>query len=188
KCQVMLRGLVPVLEKHHSVRILDEGLVAAVKFSHRYLADRQLPDKAVSVLDTACARLALGQNATPPAIEDTIRQIDDCTVQRRILERESALGADHAEGLAALAKHQAAMETRLAELQERWEKERDLVGKIREVRGKLEAAAAVAGEETAQPVAADGDALRVELSALNTELEQLQGETPLMRVCVDSQI
>jgi len=196
KCQVMLRGLVPVLEKHHSVRILDEGLVAAVKFSHRYLADRQLPDKAVSVLDTACARLALGQNATPPAIEDTIRQIDDCTVQRRILERESALGADHAEGLAALAKHQAAMETRLAELQERWEKERDLVGKIREVRGKLEAAPAAApppapaaaGEETAQPVAADGDALRVELSALNTELEQLQGETPLMRVCVDSQI
>jgi len=196
KCQVMLRGLVPVLEKHHSVRILDEGLVAAVKFSHRYLADRQLPDKAVSVLDTACARLALGQNATPPAIEDTIRQIDDCTVQTRILERESALGADHAEGLAALAKHQAAMETRLAELQERWEKERDLVGKIREVRGKLEAAPAAApppapaaaGEETAQPVAADGDALRVELSALNTELEQLQGETPLMRVCVDSQI
>ena len=196
KCQVMLRGLVPVLEKHHSVRILDEGLVAAVKFSHRYLADRQLPDKAVSVLDTACARLALGQNATPPAIEDTIRQIDDCTVQTRILERESALGADHAEGLAALAKHQAAMETRLAELQARWEKERDLVGKIREVRGKLEAAPAAApptapaaaGEETAQPVAADGDALRVELSALNTELEQLQGETPLMRVCVDSQI
>src|ERR1035437_5947366 len=196
KCQVMLRGLVPVLEKHHSVRILEEGLVAAVKFSHRYLADRQLPDKAVSVLDTACARLALGQNATPPAIEDTIRQIDDCTVQTRILERESALGADHAEGLAALAKHQAAMETRLAELQERWEKERDLVGKIREVRGKLEAAPApapppapaAAGEETAQPVAADGDALRVELSALNTELEQLQGETPLMRVCVDSQI
>ncbi len=108
KCQVMLRGLVPVLEKHHNVRILDEGLVAAVKFSHRYLADRQLPDKAVSVLDTACARLALGQNATPPAIEDATRQIDDCAVQTRILEREAALGADHAEGLAALAKQKAA--------------------------------------------------------------------------------
>ena len=73
KCQVMLRGVVPVLEKHHNVRILDEGLAAAVKFSHRYLPDRQLPDKAVSVLDTACARLALGQNATPPAIEDATR-------------------------------------------------------------------------------------------------------------------
>jgi type VI secretion system protein VasG len=207
KCQVMLRGLVPVLEKHHNVRILDEGLVAAVKFSHRYLPDRQLPDKAVSVLDTACARLALGQNATPPAIEDTIRQIDDCTVQTRILERESALGADHAEGLAALAKHLAAMETRLAELQARWEKERDLVGKIREIRGKLEEAAgapvppatpAGAAEGPAAAVApaaasevqaaADPDALRLELAGLNADLEQLQGETPLMRVCVDGQI
>jgi type VI secretion system protein VasG len=197
KCQVMLRGLVPVLEKHHNVRILDEGLVAAVKFSHRYLPDRQLPDKAVSVLDTACARLALGQNATPPALEDAIRQIDDCTVQTRILERESALGADHSEGLAALAKHKAAMESRLAELQARWEKERDLVGKIRDVRGKLETAtgapvaqatAAGSAEAPAAQGAADPDALRAELAGLNTELEQLQGETPLMRVCVDGQI
>ena len=210
QCQVMLRGLIPVLEKHHNVRILDEGLVAAVKFSHRYLPDRQLPDKAVSVLDTACARLALGQNATPSAVEDTIRQIDDCIVQARILERESALGADHAEGLAALVTRKAALEASLAELQARWEKERDLVGKIREVRGKLEAAAtaapaaaeaaigalvAAAGAtaETAapapaQPAVGDADALRAELSTLNTELEQLQGETPLMRVCVDGQI
>jgi type VI secretion system protein VasG len=205
KCQVMLRGLVPVLEKHHNVRILDEGLVAAVKFSHRYLPDRQLPDKAVSVLDTACARLALGQNATPPAIEDTIRQIDDSIVQTRILERETALGADHSEGLAALAKHLAAMQSRLAELQERWEKERALVWKIREVRGKLETAsgaAAAAEAATAATVGAvepaampspiqtapDGDALRLELAGLNAALEQLQGETPLMRVCVDSQI
>jgi type VI secretion system protein VasG len=202
KCQVMLRGLVPVLEKHHNVRILDEGLVAAVKFSHRYLPDRQLPDKAVSVLDTACARLALGQNATPPAIEDATRQIEDCTVQTRILERESSLGADHAESLAALLKHKAATEARLTELTARWEKERDLVGKIREVRGKLEPAPAVpAPAQPPPPAAAQGtatapavqpapapEALRAELAALNTELEQLQGETPLMRVCVDSQI
>jgi type VI secretion system protein VasG len=193
KCQVMLRGLVPVLEKHHNVRILDEGLVAAVKFSHRYLPDRQLPDKAVSVLDTACARLALGQNATPPAIEDATRQIDDCTVQTRILERETALGADHSEGLAALAKHKAAVESRLGELKGRWEKERDLVGKIREVRGKLEAAsgasgAQASGDGAAVQTAADPAALRAELAELNTQLEQLQGETPLMRVCVDSQI
>ena len=193
KCQVMLRGLVPVLEKHHNVRILDEGLVAAVKFSHRYLPDRQLPDKAVSVLDTACARLALGQSATPPAIEDATRQIDDCAVQTRILERESALGADHSEGLAALAKHKDAVESRLAELKGRWEKERDLVGKIRDVRGKLEAASGApgtqaSGDGAAVQTATDASALRVELAALNTELEQLQGETPLMRVCVDSQI
>ena len=80
-CQ-MLRGIVPALEKHHNVRILDDGLDAAVRLSHRYLADRQLPDKAVSVLDTACARLALGQSATPPAIEDAQRRLDDLAVQR----------------------------------------------------------------------------------------------------------
>jgi type VI secretion system protein VasG len=202
KCQVMLRGLVPVLEKHHNVRILDEGLVAAVKFSHRYLPDRQLPDKAVSVLDTACARLALGQNATPPAIEDATRQIDDCTVQTRILERESSLGADHTESLAALIKQKEAGEARLTELNARWKKERDLVGKIREVRGKLEPpTVSPAAAQTAPPAAAEGTAaapavqpapdpesLRAELAALNAELEQLQGETPLMRVCVDSQI
>jgi len=68
KCQVMLRGVVPFLEKHHNVRILDEGLHAAVKLSHRYLPDRQLPDKAVSVLDTACARLSLGQNVLPASM------------------------------------------------------------------------------------------------------------------------
>jgi type VI secretion system protein VasG len=101
KCNLMLRGLIPVLEKHHKVRVLDEGLSAAVKLSHRYLPDRQLPDKAVSVLDTACARLALGQNTTPPAIEDCIRTLDDLAVQSRVLEREVALGADHSERLAA---------------------------------------------------------------------------------------
>jgi type VI secretion system protein VasG len=156
----------------------------------------------VSVLDTACARLALGQNATPPAIEDANRQIDDCTVQARILERESSLGADHAESLAALVKQKAAVEARLTELNARWEKERDLVGKIREVRGKLEPpTVAPAAAQAAPPAAAEGtatapavqpapapEALRAELAALNTELEQLQGETPLMRVCVDSQI
>ncbi len=113
QCAVMMRGIVPALEKHHKVRILDEGLSAAVKFSHRYLAGRQLPDKAVSVLDTACARLALGQSATPPAIEDAIRQVDDLEVQQRILERESALGADHAERLAEIAEQKAEVEARL---------------------------------------------------------------------------
>ena len=110
QCSVMLRGIVPSLEKHHKVRILDEGLTSAVKLSHRYLAGRQLPDKAVSILDTACARLALGQSATPPAIEDATRQLDDLEVQRRILERETAIGADHAERLAEIAKQKVEVE------------------------------------------------------------------------------
>ncbi len=196
KCQTMLRGVVPVLEQHHNVRILDEGLAAAVKFSHRYLPDRQLPDKAVSVLDTACARLSLGQNATPPAIEDLNREIDDYAVQLRVLEREAALGADHNERLAAIAGRKQQAEARLGELTVRWEKERDLVSRIREVRGKLEATAspaplaAEAGASAGDSAAAipDRDALRAQLGALNAELDQLQGETPLIRVCVDANI
>ncbi len=139
QCTVMLRGIIPALEKHHKVRILDEGLTSAVKFSHRYLAGRQLPDKAVSVLDTACARLALGQSATPPAIEDATRQLDDLAVQQRILEREGAIGADHRERLEQIAKQKAEVEATLKTLSERWTKEHELVSKIRDLRAQLEA-------------------------------------------------
>jgi len=141
QCMTMLRGIVPSLEKHHKVRILDEGLTAAVHLSHRYLAGRQLPDKAVSVLDTACARLALGQSATPPAIEDSVRQIDDLAVQQRILERESVVGTDHRERLQDIATKSAEIESRLAGLRTRFEKERDLVTTIRDLRSQLESAA-----------------------------------------------
>ena len=149
QCMTMMRGIVPSLEKHHKVRILDEGLTAAVHLSHRYLAGRQLPDKAVSVLDTACARLALGQSATPPAIEDSVRQIDDLAVQQRILERESAVGADHRERLQEIATKSAEIESRLAGLRTRFEKERDLVTTIRDLRAQLEGA--VASRERQRP-------------------------------------
>ena len=142
QCMTMLRGIVPSLEKHHKVRILDEGLTAAVHLSHRYLAGRQLPDKAVSILDTACARLALGQSATPPAIEDSVRQIDDLAVQKRILEREAAVGTDHRERLQEIATKSSEIESRLMGLRTRFEKERDLVTTIRDLRGQLEGAAA----------------------------------------------
>ncbi len=174
QCMVMLRGIVGALEKHHNVRILDEGVAAAVRLSHRYLAGRQLPDKAVSVLDTACARLALGQNSIPAAIEDAGREIDDLTVQTRVLEREASVGADHAERLEAIAQKKAAAEERLKTLNERFTKERDLVIKIRDLRTKLEGSSADAKQ-----------AERAELDSLNAELSALQGETPLMRVCVD---
>src|SRR6202022_2903913 len=128
QCMVMLRGIVTALEKHHNVRILDEGVNSAVRLSHRYLAGRQLPDKAVSVLDTACARLSLGQNATPPQIEDATRQMDDLDVQQRVLEREAAVGADHAERLGAIAKQKGDLSGRLKSLQDRREKELTLVG------------------------------------------------------------
>jgi len=193
QCMVMLRGIVGSLEKHHSVRILDEAVQAATKFSHRYLAGRQLPDKAVSVMDTACARLSLGQNATPPLIEDATRQLDDLEVQQRVLEREVAVGVDHSERLAAIATQRTNVSARLASLQARREKEGALVSRIRDVRGQLEAsvaprASASDGGGTAAQPATDTAALRAELEKLNAELNALQGDAPLMRVCVDTQI
>ena len=193
QCMVMLRGIVNSLEKHHNVRILDEAVQSATKFSHRYLAGRQLPDKAVSVMDTACARLSLGQNATPPLIEDATRQVDDLDVQQRVLEREVAVGVDHSERLAGIAKQRAEVSARLKSLQDRRDKELSLVSRIREVRTQLEsavaprAAATDGGGSAAQP-AVDTVALRAELEKLNAELDVLQGDSPLMRVCVDTQI
>ncbi len=153
-CLVMIRGLVPSLEAHHGVRILEEGAHAAVRLSHRYLPDRQLPDKAVSVLDTACARLALGQNATPPPIEGARRRLDDLATQERVLEREAATGADHAQRLAAIAEQREQVQAELAEYEERWEKERALVVQLRELRPRIEAATAAARAAAAAAAAA----------------------------------
>jgi type VI secretion system protein VasG len=185
-CLLMMRGVAPALEQHHSVRILDDGLDAAVRLSHRYLPDRQLPDKAVSVLDTACARLALGQSATPPALEDARRVLDDLAVQRRVLERERAAGADHSERLARIDEIKAQTEAKLAALSERWERERDLVLKLRELREKLEASVATPSDKGGNNGAADTGSLRADLDRLTGELASLQGESPLVRVCVDA--
>ena len=136
---VMMRGIVGALEKHHNVRILDEGVdVGGEACRTATSPGRQLPDKAVSVLDTACARLALGQNSIPAQLENAKRRLDDLHVQERVLTREAASGADHAERLAAIAKETAETQQTLVELEARFDKERDLVIKIRELRGKIE--------------------------------------------------
>src|SRR5207248_2030980 len=111
QCDGMLRGVKATLEKHHKVTILDEGVMSAVRLSQRYISGRQLPDKAVSVLDTACARVALGQVATPPAVEDCLRQITHMETEIGILERESLTGGDYRERLAELAESKGAAES-----------------------------------------------------------------------------
>jgi type VI secretion system protein VasG len=177
-CQLMLRGIIPMLEKHHNVLILDEGLAAAVKLSHRYLPDRQLPDKAVSVLDTACARLALGQSAIPTAVEAAQRQIDDYDVQTRILNREKEIGSDHEERLNEIVEKRAKVQAELTDLKVRWEHEGRLVEEIKKLRDEI----------MANAEGLDKDAARVKMNELKKELETLQGETPLMRVSVDAQV
>jgi type VI secretion system protein VasG len=209
QCMVMLRGIVGSLEKHHNVRILDEGVSAGVKLSHRYLAGRQLPDKAVSVLDTACARLALGQNATPAVIEDLTRQINDLEIQERVLRREAATGADHGERVEQVSRQKASLTETLDQLNAKWEKTKTLVESIRQVRAQLEgqvdragmahaAGAAAAGSngtltipsaETGTSVAspdAQTSALREELERLTAELNSVQGAAALTQICVDA--
>src|ERR1700730_15282825 len=94
KAVLMMRGIVSAMEKHHRVQVLDVALNAAVKLSHRYIADRQLPDKSVSLLDTACARVAVSHHATPAEVEDCQRRIEALTTESEIIERERAIGID----------------------------------------------------------------------------------------------
>ncbi|HLG17544.1 MAG TPA: type VI secretion system ATPase TssH [Blastocatellia bacterium] len=203
---IMMRGLTEMLENHHKVRILDEAVEDGVKLSHRYISGRQLPDKAVSVLDTACARVALGQAATPPAVEDAQRRIEHATTEIDALEREAVTGADHAKRLEELRAERSKEEERLAELKLQWEKEQAIIGRIREIRTQLEtqalegkqqeatSAAAVGQAAASAPAASsttspsiDVEVLRAQLAQLNLELERVQGATPLMQVCVDAQ-
>jgi type VI secretion system protein VasG len=134
----MMRGLQDKMEAHHNVRILDEAVVDCVKLSHRYITGRQLPDKSVSVLDTACAKVAIGQGATPAAIEETNRNITRWDTEIKSLERELVTGAAHEDRIAELTEKKTKEEEKLAKLTEQWNKEKELIEKIRAIRGQLE--------------------------------------------------
>ena len=143
KAILMLRGVATILEKHHKVQLLDEAIAAAVRLSHRYIPARQLPDKAVSLLDTACARVAVSQHATPPAVEDAQRRIESLQIELDIIAREAAVGivvADRREQAEALMQ---AEKERLAGLTKRWNEEKELVDPILDLRAKLRAGGAV---------------------------------------------
>ncbi len=180
----MMRGLVPSLERHHGVRVLAEAVEDAVRLSRRYIPSRQLPDKAVSLLDTACGRVAVTAHGTPAEIEDRRRRIDMIDTDLSVLAREEKIGADHRERVAELERDRAKTAAELVDLEARWDKERTLVAAIRALHDELaehdEARAATEGTKSAV-------ALRTELAALNAELAEVQGENPLLRVTVDSQ-
>ena len=139
KAILMLRGVASVLEKHHRVQLLDEAIEAAVKLSHRYIPARQLPDKAVSLLDTACARVAVSQHATPPEVEDCMRRIEALTVEQGIVGREGAIGIDVAKRAALVQTQLDEAQTQLAALDARWKEEKVLVDQLLELRAKLRA-------------------------------------------------
>ena len=188
----MMRGLLAILEKHHGVRILEEAIDSAVKLSHRYIPARQLPDKSLSLLDTACARVAIGQNSIPPVVEDCRRQIDHLKVELGVLDRERALGVNNAEQIAERQNDLDQATVRLGTLEARWEVERKQVGEIRALAQKI---TAKYGEEKAKPPgegapvgpSAELAALQAELGSRTQELRKVQGESPLMQVSVDEQ-
>jgi type VI secretion system protein VasG len=196
KAVLMIRGLSPVLEKHHKVDVLDEALVAAAQLSHRYIPSRQLPDKAVSLIDTACARVAISQHATPPEVEDSRRRLSALEMEQEILGRESAVGIDHETRRTEIAAKLEEENANLKRLDAHWQQEKEAVEKILTLRGKLRAPASKNGAEQSTATAAEekqagetGDKadLLATLRSLEKELATLQGETPLVFPSVDEQ-
>jgi len=173
----MLRGVGQAMAAHHKVRILDEAITEAVKLSSRFIPGRQLPDKAVSVLDTACAKIAIGQNATPAKIEDTRRRLDVLATERAQLEKEAAGGADHGKRLTEISEESTRLGESLAADEARFAQEKELVAKIHAELDKVEALAAD------DPTRADAVAT---LNALRGELKTLQGFEPMILPVVDS--
>ncbi|HLW89978.1 MAG TPA: type VI secretion system ATPase TssH [Roseiarcus sp.] len=137
RAAIMLRGLVGPMEKHHKVRVSDAAIVSAVQFSHRYIPARQLPDKAVSLLDTACARVAISQSAKPAAIEDAQVGIASLQQEKEALLRERDLGAADEERIAEIEASLTSQGEGLARLEEEWASERKLVEEIHALRAKL---------------------------------------------------
>lgn len=183
---VMMRGLVSMLEKHHKVRILDEAVISAVKLSHRYITGRQLPDKSVSVLDTACARVAIAQAAIPASLEHAQHTLDQLIKEEDALKREANTGSDHTKRLAKIATDMNTMAAMVTTLKDQWEKEIKLIEQIKKLRATLEAEVSHGNEKASEKEIALTD-VRMQLEQLNRELNAVQGESPLMQPCVDAQ-
>ncbi|MBK0327132.1 type VI secretion system ATPase TssH [Rhodobacteraceae bacterium F11138] len=194
KAILMMRGIASMLEKHHKVQVLDEGIEAAVTLSARYIPARQLPDKSVSLLDTACARVAVSQHAVPAEVDDSRRRIEALTTELEIIERDETAGYDVADRRDAVGEAKAAEEQRLQGLTTRWEAEKAVVETILDLRAKLREGGAPVeaepgSEEAASSPLSDGDRGRLleDLKAKNAELTELQGESPLILPIVDHQ-
>ena len=186
----MLRGVVQNLERHHQVKILDVGVRDAVRLSHRYLTGRQLPDKAISVLDTACARVAIGQSGTPPELEEATRILEKLETEARILRQEALAGADHGRRMKELADEIHERRRIHKELLARLDEERQAVAEILALRRKLDERAErgeAAGGDVAEDVSEAAD-LATSLARLERGLEAIQSDEPMVPVCVDSDV
>ncbi|MBB4821164.1 type VI secretion system protein VasG [Pseudomonas alcaligenes] len=191
---LMMRGVASTMEKHHQVQILDEALEAAVKLSHRYIPARQLPDKSVSLLDTACARVAISLHAVPAEVDDSRRRIEALETELAIIGREHAIGVAIGSRRTDVDNALAEERGRLAELEARWNEEKALVDELLATRASLRAAAEPV-DGTSREGGADApslsedelNGLRAKLADLQQRLSTLQGENPLILPTVDYQ-
>jgi type VI secretion system protein VasG len=196
----MLRGMAGMMQKHFGVRILDEAVTEAVHLSARYLSGRQLPDKAISVLDTACARVALGQTTVPARIDEARKRLARVDAEATWLRREQAVGRSHGGRMDDLLSERTALEAQLAADEVRWKQETSLVARIHALQTALEAQALTPAPTPTPAKAATGKPTRgrkgsgeaaaaatphAELNGLFEELATMQGETPLVPVEVD---
>jgi len=195
KCIRMLRAVVTPFEKHHQVQILDEAIESAVRLSHRYIPARQLPDKAVSLIDTAAARVAVSQHAVPAEVDDCRRRIQALETESEILGRESKVGLDHAERARAIAEKMTQEKAALATLEKHWGEEKELVARILDLRARLRAAGSTIeaqpnelkpAEAKAPLTPGERDQLLAELKELQAGLKTFQGESPLIFPSVDA--
>jgi len=181
RAAVMLRGSVPILEKHHGVQILDEAVRDAVALSHRYITGRRLPDKAVNVLDTACARVATAQKTTPPAIADLDVRTARVDRELRQLEMEAAAGLDHGRRIETLRRELSALSEKKAAIDKQWREERQLTRMMMRLNSEL-------SDALAQGNAAECQRLRQEMTASRELLHALQGPVPLSPLNVDGRM
>ena len=181
----MMRGISDSLQNHHKVRILDEAIVASVKLSHRYIPGRQLPDKSVSLLDTACARVALSASATPQPIEEVQRRIGQVERTTKKLERESAVTDEYTIQIKDLNEEKLQLDTQLAALLKQYEAEKSIIVKVQSCYEQIDKD--FLAEKEQKLLKKDLNKIKKEIKVHMSELEKLQGECPLVRLNVDEQ-
>ncbi|MCU6432933.1 type VI secretion system ATPase TssH [Undibacterium sp. Jales W-56] len=197
----MLRGMAPLMERHFNVRIYDEAITEAVRLSHRYISGRQLPDKAISLLDTACAKVALGQNATPAVLEAITKKLEQMNVEIAMLEREQSSGMNHAERLFELRSVSEIAHAEIKQHTGQWEKEKMLTEQIKTARAALEASSLSDGSKLPTPLLSSlastakstkkttkGYEFASDIQKKIEDLKILQGETPMVPVQVDGHV
>ncbi len=191
RCIRMLRGAAAPFEKHHRVQLFDEAIDAAVRLSHRYIAGRQLPDKAVSLIDTACARVAVSQHAVPPAVDNCRRRIQDMETELAILGREASIGRDHQARVEEVNARRLKAREELADLEKHWNEEKELVDQILQrhirLRGANGTPPSTGGKAASSTLTREeSEKLIRELNGLEARLKEVQGESPLIFPSVDA--